>query len=385
MLAGSAARDAERPVRVGILGYGLLGQQLAAKLLEAPPSSARGSSPAPDSRAQLEGYKLKQEEFEKANEKLAEDVKDGKIKREEADKVIAANKEMLGKFAAEKDALAQQLASASARDAPPARGSQRAAELAFVWARDASKLAALPAHLIVADLAAVARAGADIVVEVAHPDVIAAAGAAILLGGADLLVGSPTAFADEAVENALHAAAPRSGARRLLVPAGALWGAVDIARLGDAGRVAKLTVTMRKHPASLQLRGPTARVLAAGKPSGAVGDAWTVYDGPVRALARDAPNNVNTMAAAALAVPALGFDGVRGVLVADETLDAHVVVVEVEGPRAPGGGAGLSVRTERVAPAPPGAVTSMATVASFWASVRAAVDGFGGRGGVVMV
>jgi len=106
----------------------------------------------------------------------------------------------------------------------------------------------------------------------------------------------------------------------------------------------------------------------------------------VRALARDAPANVNTMAAAALAAPALGFDGVRGVLVADPRLSSHVVVVEVEGPRNADGSPGLCVRTERTAPAPPGAVTSTATLASFWASVRLAIDGVGrGGSGVVMV
>ena len=292
--------DSSRAVRVGILGYGFLGQHIAQKLLEGP------------------------------------------------------------------------------------REGERPAELAFVWARDAAKLSALPAHLIVSDLSGAARAGADIVVEVAHPDVVAAVGVDILRGGADLLVGSPTAFADSAVESALHAAAPRGGARRLLIPAGALWGASDIARLGDAKRVAKLTITMRKHPSSLQLRGETATVLAAGPPSGAT--AWTVYDGPVRALARDAPNNVNTMAAAALAAPELGFDGTRGILVADTALDAHVVIVEVEGPRAANGAQGLTVRTERVAPAPPGAVTSTATLGSFWASLRCAIDGHGlGASGVVMI
>ena len=42
--------------------------------------------------------------------------------------------------------------------------------------------------------------------------------------------------------------------------------------------------------------------------------------GPVRGLCPLAPNNVNTMAAAALAAPNLGFDGVRGCLVSDPRL-----------------------------------------------------------------
>lgn len=43
---------------------------------------------------------------------------------------------------------------------------------------------------------------------------------------------------------------------------------------------------------------------------GAKGDI-VVYDGPVRALCPLAPNNVNTMACAAIAGHTLGFDGVR--------------------------------------------------------------------------
>jgi hypothetical protein len=89
------------------------------------------------------------------------------------------------------------------------------------------------------------------------------------------------------------------------------------------------------------------------------------------------------MAAAALAAPGLGFDGVRGVLVADAALRAHVITVELEGPRDAAGDA-LRVRATRESPAPPGAVTSTATLASFWASVRAAAAGAGGPGGVVM-
>jgi predicted dinucleotide-utilizing enzyme len=45
--------------------------------------------------------------------------------------------------------------------------------------------------------------------------------------------------------------------------------------------------------------------------------AVTLYDGPVRQLCPLAPNNVNTMAAAAVAAHNLGLDGTRARLVAD--------------------------------------------------------------------
>ena len=47
--------------------------------------------------------------------------------------------------------------------------------------------------------------------------------------------------------------------------------------------------------------------------------------GPVRELCALAPNNVNTMACAAIAAHNLGFDGVTGCLVADPRSFASLV------------------------------------------------------------
>ena len=63
-----------------------------------------------------------------------------------------------------------------------------------------------------------------------------------------------------------------------------------------------------------------------------------LYHGPVRHLCPLAPNNVNTMAAAAVAASNLGFDNTLGRLVADPTnKDWHVIEVEVRGPTGPTG------------------------------------------------
>ena len=69
---------------------------------------------------------------------------------------------------------------------------------------------------------------------------------------------------------------------------------------------------MRKHPSSFKLDGDLKAKNAAVKD-----EAVTLYDGPVRGLCPLAPNNVNTMAAAAVAAHNLGFDGTVGRLVAD--------------------------------------------------------------------
>jgi predicted dinucleotide-utilizing enzyme len=104
-----------------------------------------------------------------------------------------------------------------------------------------------------------------------------------------------------------------------------------------------------------------------------------LYDGPVRELARVAPNNVNTMAAAAIAGANLGFDGVQACLISDPSLQAHIVVVEAEG-RPGADGQRFSCRTERVNPAAPGAVTGSATYASFFSSLKLAAKALKGPG-----
>jgi predicted dinucleotide-utilizing enzyme len=244
-------------------------------------------------------------------------------------------------------------------------------EVAWVWNRTPEKAAGCGAPVL-ADLASFPAAGpVGLIIEVCHPAITAAHGVAFL-EHADLFLGSPTALADGELEARLRAAAAARG-RALCVPAGALWGAADLAKMGAAGTLAALTVTMKKHPLSLQLEKGSAPAAALDRAlaSGARGET-VLYDGPVRALALAAPNNVNTMAAAALASgAALGFDGVRALLVCDPSLLSHEVVIEAEGAPGPSGDR-FTCRTVRHNPAAPGAVTGSATYASFAASLRAA-------------
>ncbi|XP_004447661.1 aspartate dehydrogenase domain-containing protein isoform X4 [Dasypus novemcinctus] len=200
----------------------------------------------------------------------------------------------------------------------------------------------------------------DLVVEVAHPKIIQDSGAQILRH-ANLLVGSPSALADQATEQQLLEASHRWD-HAVFVARGALWGTEDIARLDAAGGLQSLRVTMATHPDGFRLEGPLA---AAQRPASRT----VLYEGPVRGLCPFAPRNSNTMAAAALAAPSLGFDRVIGVLVADLSLtDMHVVEVELSGPPGPGGRS-FAVHTRRENPAEPGAVTGSATVTAFWRSL----------------
>ena len=69
---------------------------------------------------------------------------------------------------------------------------------------------------------------------------------------------------------------------------------------------------MKKHPTSFKLSGDIAI-----KNSKVKEEAVVLYEGPVRPLCSVAPNNVNTMAAAAIAATNLGLDQTIGKLVSD--------------------------------------------------------------------
>jgi hypothetical protein len=122
-------------------------------------------------------------------------------------------------------------------------------ELAFVWNRSAERI---PAGLPVCrDLAACAAFAPDLIIEVAHPAITVEHGKRFL-ALADYMVGSPTVFADAAVEAGMRAAAAR-GPHGLYLPSGALWGAPDIQKMADRGSLVAATVTMRKHPSSFKV------------------------------------------------------------------------------------------------------------------------------------
>lgn len=212
----------------------------------------------------------------------------------------------------------------------------------------------IPREAVLESLDDFAAKGADLIVEVAHPDISRTHGAAFLRH-ADYMVGSPTAFADAEVERSLRAAAEdESTPFGMYIPSGALWGAKDIQKAAARGTVAFLSVTMKKHPSSLKVQGELQGRLDEAVRSGREGET-VLYDGPVRGLCPLAPNNVNTMACAAMAAPSLGFDGTRAVLVCDPSLEAHVIDIEMRGPKKSDDEEPFSVATRRYNPAKPGA------------------------------
>lgn len=237
-------------------------------------------------------------------------------------------------------------------------------ELSFVWNRTVSELRGkVDEKYILENLLSFPDRTPDLIVEVAHPSITVNYGEGFL-DVADYMIGSPTALANPDIENKLRDKAS-SGTHGIYIPSGALWGGADIKKMADRGTLKGLKITMKKHPSSYKLNEPLKSRNAQVK-----SEATVLYDGCIRDLCPLAPNNVNTMAAAALAAHNLGFDKAQGCIVADPSLEAHIVEVDVFGPGEVQNQ--FTVKTVRHNPAAVGAVTGNATYASFLSSLLGA-------------
>lgn len=162
----------------------------------------------------------------------------------------------------------------------------------------------------------------DAVAECAGHDAVRAHGERVLEGGADFLVTSVGAFTDTALFDRLLAAA-KASARRLILPSAGI-GALDILSAAAVGGLESVTVTVRKDPTAWK-----GTVAEKSLDLDTLKEPHVVFDGPVREGARLYPQNVNISAAAALA--GIGLDKTRLVIVADPTIDTHIVELEAGG------------------------------------------------------
>jgi len=247
--------------------------------------------------------------------------------------------------------------------------------LSFVWNRTEKKIqddidaGVLPEGVLLKDLNKFGERGVDLIVEVAHSTITATMGSTFL-SKANYMVGSPTCFSDKNIEGSIRAQLAVNLENNVeygaFIPAGALWGANDIQKMADRGSLKGLGVTMKFGAQALRLQGELKKKLEKIVANGYT-EEKLLYDGPIRDLCPMAPNNVNTIACAALAGHNIGFDNTRAQLyVAAPDLHAHIVEVHVEGP------GGFKADTVRHNPAKVGAVTGNATYNSFLSSMLAA-------------
>lgn len=162
----------------------------------------------------------------------------------------------------------------------------------------------------------------DAVVECAGHGAVRAHGERALREGADLIVTAIGALTDDALHARLVDAATESG-RRLILPSAGI-GALDMLGAAAVGGLTRVRVTVRKDPASWI--GTEAEGLV---DLSALTEPAVLYEGPVRDGARRYPGNVNISAAAALT--GIGLDRTELRIVADPTIETHVVELEAEG------------------------------------------------------
>jgi len=241
-------------------------------------------------------------------------------------------------------------------------GSKHGLDLDFVWNRSVEKLKELKEDYILKEISDIKSRCVDLIVEVAHPKLTQEFGE-LFLSVANLFIGSPTSLADKECEKSLREAC-KTYNRAVFIPSGAFWGAQDIQKMATLNSLSSLKVTMKKHPSAFRLLGSLKEINDKLLQSTS-NDPVVLFDGPVRELCSLAPNNVNTMAAAAIAAANLGFDQVVGRLISDPSLnDWHIVEVEVKG-KPTANGLAFETVTIRKNPANPGVVTGSATYGSF--------------------
>jgi aspartate dehydrogenase len=204
----------------------------------------------------------------------------------------------------------------------------------------------LPAGVLaLTDLDAALARPVDLLVEVATPELVAAAGER-LLAHAPLMLFSLTSLADDPLRRRLEGLATASG-HPLFIPHGAVLG-LDGLRAGR-GLIASVRITTTKHPGNLS--GDAAQGL--------------LYEGPTRGACAQFPRNVNVHAAVALA--GIGFDRTESRVVADPERRGMRHHIEVEG-------TGLKWEIITESPAA-GSVTSAFTPESAAVSVERALTG----------
>ena len=144
----------------------------------------------------------------------------------------------------------------------------------------------------------------------------------LLRRGIPVIVTSIGAFTDDALYESCRRAAEEGGASLTLASAGI--GALDILSGAAVGGLDSVEMTVRKDPSAWY--GTAAEELF---DLAAMREPTVIFEGTAREGAATYPQNVNISAAVALA--GIGLDRTRLVIVADPTIETHIITVEARG------------------------------------------------------
>lgn len=175
---------------------------------------------------------------------------------------------------------------------------------------------------IVHDAEALLALGARYIVEGAGHVAVRAYAAPLLEAGAEVAITSIGALIDDELRARLLGAAEAGGGRLILPSAGI--GALDMLAAMAEGGLDSVTVTVRK-PAEAWLGTPgegLVDLMSLKEPA-------TLFEGSVREGAPLYPGNVNVSAAAAFA--GAGLEKTRLVIIADPTIQNHVIDLDAIG------------------------------------------------------
>tara|TARA_B100001250_G_C19813736_1_gene797110 strand:+ start:4385 stop:5182 length:798 start_codon:yes stop_codon:yes gene_type:complete len=221
-------------------------------------------------------------------------------------------------------------------------------EVVFIHDQFTQALDGVDSNLALADLESFDNHKADLVVEMAHPDVTRAWGKKILEKTNYMFI-SVTALADRDVEAAIEETTQRCGTRAF-VPHGGVVGMDALLENRDVWE--SVDVIMKKPPANVDCA-------AAGLDPDEISEETSLYDGPTRGICPLFPRNVNTHAAIAYA--GIGFDRTHSVLLVDPAWTEATVAIHAKGP-------GIDLHVERVEGIT--GVTGASTPASIYNTVQ---------------
>ena len=232
------------------------------------------------------------------------------------------------------------------------RNSESSIGVNCVLENDPGKKIQIPTGLVRQTLDELLVPDVDLVVEAAHPKVVATLCEQILKKK-NLLIMSISALGDPDLERRLRSTALKNGTK-LYIPHGATLG---LDGLRDGLSIwEEVAITMRKNPQNLNFEASPSL-----KP--AEDAAVTVlYDGPTRGVLALFPKNVNSHATLALAT--LGMDKTRSILIADPDLKESIIEIDAKG-------GGTSIHIERRNPIK--GVTGKLTILSVLESIKSAL------------